>query len=219
MGTLPRISGAAVVAAAVLFGVLARKVYAVAVDQVNIPVSFSTGQVYNLSSTSNTPIGQEFIPSLGAMDFVDLFIEDAGSGAGPGANVLVNVRSATIAGSIVGTSLTTFVPDGTNTGGGSTLTRISFASLVPLVPGSTYVLEVQQTGSIVVGNSNFGLAGDNIGAGAYGNGRAIIDGNPVAGNDFWFREGVVPEPTFAGLVGFGSVLFASRRRSCQSHAF
>lgn len=187
----------------------------VILDQDNIPASFNFGQVYSTSSSFTIPLGQEFVPTLNALNFIDLYVDDAGSSIGPGADFLVRIRTGSISGSILGTSLMTFVPDGTNTGGGNILTRFNFTTPVPLTPGSQYVWQIEQVGTIVPGNSNFGIAGDPVGSGAYLNGQAIIDGAIVAGNDFWFQEGIVPvpEPTSLVMVGMGLfVLVKSRRR-------
>lgn len=146
--------------------------------------------VYNLSAASNQPLGQEFRPTLSALNYVDVFIEDAGSDIGPGANFQVKIHADTITGAVVGTSDITFVPDGTNTGGGSTYTRFNFSATAALNPGATYVLEVLQlsTGS---GTANFGLVGDNPNIETYSAGRAILDGTPVTtGFDFLFRTGL-----------------------------
>src|SRR5262245_6376913 len=115
-----------------------------ATDQSNTPAPW---QMYNISYSGHIPIGQEFRPNLSGLNFVDLFIEDAGSDIGPGANFQVRIRSGSITGPILGTSAVTFVPDGTNTGGGSTYTRFNFSSMVPLTPGATHVIEITQLSS------------------------------------------------------------------------
>jgi hypothetical protein len=61
----------------------------VILDQVNIPASFNFGQVYSTSSSFATPLGQEFVPTLNALNFIDLYVDDAGSSIGPGADFLV----------------------------------------------------------------------------------------------------------------------------------
>lgn len=184
------------------------------IDQSNTTTST---QIFNTNSNSNRPIGQEFLPTLSALDFVDLRVDDFGSDVGPGANFLVNIRLGTITGTIVGTSNITFVPDGTNTGGGSTITRVLFPTLVSLVPNSLYVIDVVQTGTIVPGNGNFGIGGNS--GNTYAAGRAIIGGTPSTTNfDFFFREGLravpVPEPGSIALLGIGVVasVAACRRR-------
>ncbi len=182
-------------------GMIAGPARAEYIDQsnTNAPQRF-----YNTDpSSGNTPIGQEFTPTISSLDFVKLYVADAGSDIGPGANFEVNIRQASIAGTILGTSDVTYVPDGTNTGGGSTITDFSFASPVSLTPGSLYVIQVVQLAPIVTGNFNFGIDGNT--ADVYSGGRAIIGGIPNSNFDFYFSEGVraVPEPASLTLVGIG----------------
>src|SRR5262249_50945403 len=157
-----------------------------ATDQSNTPAPW---QMYNISYSGHIPIGQEFRPNLSGLNFVDLFIEDAGSDIGPGANFQVRIRSGSITGPILGTSAVTFVPDGTNTGGGSTYTRFNFSSMVPLTPGPTHVIEITQLSS-GSGVANYMLVADNPSIETYAAGRAILGGVPATnGLDFLFREG------------------------------
>ncbi len=146
-------------------------------------------QAYNTSYNGFIPLGQEFKPTQSSLSFVDLFLEDAGSDIGPGANFQVKIHSGTITGPVLGTSGTVFVPDGTNTGGGSTWTHFAFTP-ISLTPNNTYVMEVTQVGNIVAGNSNYMLVGTNpSGTDVYPAGRAILQ-TPVTNNlDFLFREG------------------------------
>lgn len=165
---------------------------------VNTPV---LGQCYNTSSSSNLPLGQQFQAANSMVSYVDLFIEDAGSDIGPGANLQVRLRAGSITGPIVATSVVTFVPDGTNTGGGSTVTRFNFAApvLVPLTAG--VVFEIVQVGSIVPGNFNFSMCG--VTTNSYPGGQAIRAGVLQPNTDFWFRIGdsaVTRDPAVVGAV-------------------
>src|SRR5437588_362067 len=135
---------------------------------------------YNTSYSGNLPLGQEFKPAVSSLSFVDLVIADAGSDTGPGANFLVKVHSGTITGSVLGTSATVFVADNTNITGTSNYTHFTFTVPIAVTSGSTYVLEIVQTGSIVPGNSNFMMTSDNPnGANIYTPGRGVIHGTPV----------------------------------------
>lgn len=49
----------------------------VILDKVNIPASFNFGQVYSTSSSFTTPLGQEFVPTLNTLNFIDLYVDDA----------------------------------------------------------------------------------------------------------------------------------------------
>src|SRR5438270_646527 len=99
-----------VIIAAFVSGLVARTTRGDIVDQSYIPV---TGQGYNISSSGNLPMGQEFTPTLATLNFVDLFIGDAGSDVGPGANFQVTIHSGSIGGPVLGTSNVSFVPDNT----------------------------------------------------------------------------------------------------------
>jgi hypothetical protein len=94
------------------------------VDQSYLPFQ-SAGEAYNLSYSGNLPLGQQFVPTLNSLSFVNLWIEDAGTNAGDPATIQVNIRSSSITGTLLGSS-TAVVPAGTNTGGGNTLTGFSF---------------------------------------------------------------------------------------------
>jgi hypothetical protein len=179
------------------------------IDQSYLP---TTGQGFNLEASENLPLGQEFQPTLGSLNFVDLWIGDAGTNASIGANVQVNIRAGTITGAILGTS-TAHVPDNLNLGGGTALTRFLFASPVTLTPGSTYVIDASQIAPIVItppadNNINFLWYGGPLNASTYPNGRAIVSGTPQPNFDFGFQEGLtsaaVPEPSFLALAAFGA---------------
>lgn len=187
------------------------------VDQSYIPV---TGQGFNTGSSSNRPLGQEFTPTLGSLDFVDLYIGDAGSDAGPGATFLLNIRAGSILGAILGTSNSVFVADNTNLGVGSyanfIVTRFTFASPVALTPGATGVIEIVQQSP----PANFAAYGGPLSASTYAGGRAIVGGLPQANFDFAFREGLttaaIPEPSplaLAAVLASAGGACVVRRRS------
>jgi PEP-CTERM motif len=191
------------------------------IDQSYIPI---TGEGFNSSDSGNLPIGQEFTPTLNAVSFVDLYLGDAGSDIGPGTSFQVVIHSGSIAGTVLGTSDTVFVPDGTNTGVGLyadfIVTRFTFAAPVSLVPNSLNVIQIEQLPPIVTGNFNFAAYGGSLTGSTYPGGQGIVSGAPVAGFDFAFSEGIfassVPEPsTFLlgviGAIGVAGGLLRRRR--------
>lgn len=184
------------------------------IDQSYVPV---TGQGYNTSFSGNLPIGQTFTPTLGSLNFVDLFLGDAGTDTGPGASFFVRIRFLQIAGEILGTSRAEFLPDGLNTGVSSNadfaVTRFRFADSVALVPGKVAVIEVVQQRPIVTGNSNFLLYGGNLDPDRYPEGKGIVGGRSFPAFDFAFREGIetaaaVPAPPSLVLGGFAVALLS-----------
>jgi hypothetical protein len=135
------------------------------------------------------PIGQTFTPTLSGLDAVELRMSDS---AGFPGNVFVRVRAGSTVGSILGTSLTTSLPDG-----GAGILHFDFVSTVPLTPGSLYVIEnVLESGSSNVHwNGQF--------ANPYLGGTSIFEGESLDSSDMWFREGLhtaVPEPSSILLV-------------------
>lgn len=208
------------VAAFLLVPVAAGRADGDQIDQSNL---VTPSQNYNTSYSGNLPIGQEFTPSLAGLDFVDLRVADAGSDTGPGTNFQLQVREASILGTVIGTSETVYVPDNTNLGGGDIITRFLFPSVVALTPGSLYVIEViQQTPSFGDGTGNFAITAGALG-GTYAGGTGIVDGSAI-NRDFIFAEGLtsaaVPEPAAAAMLGLGllGVAAVSARRAARNRA-
>jgi hypothetical protein len=177
-----------------------------------VPVSFvARGQgtfVYDQQSSTESlpgeaivgitsfkqPVGQSFIPNLTAVGFIRLQLLDGIPRNGMGATILINLRTNSISGPIMASTVPVLVPDdpGNNT---VNFTTFFFSTPVSVTPGTLYYFQpVIQSG-------------DNFGGGRfvpnYPGGTEYINGQPGV-NDLWFREGiVVPEPSSALLFLFG----------------
>jgi hypothetical protein len=147
----------------------------------------------------SSPLGQSFTPSLSAVGFVRLYLYDANLGNSIGASVMLNLRSSSITGPILGSPAPVAMPD--NFVG---LSDFFFLNAVPVTPGQKYFLEaiVQSDDSWVLNASNY----------SYPGGSEIYAGSPLIGNNLWFREGlyIVPEPSTALLVILGVALLILR---------
>jgi hypothetical protein len=145
--------------------------YSLKLDQANI---YPEGGGWNIIELG--PVGQEFVPTMNALDVVELWTEDANLPSG--VDLQVHIHSSTITGPIMGTSSTTTLPDDFKG-----VTRFDFPETVILAPGELYVLEV-----IVVSGDGW-LVGWN--SDSYPNGSAIDLGVPNGQADLWFREWVI----------------------------
>ncbi|QDU45246.1 PEP-CTERM motif protein [Symmachiella dynata] len=172
------------------------------------------GWGHSTSRATNLPLGQEFTPTLNELDFVDLYIGDADTAVGPGVSFFVNIRSGSITGTILGTSSTVVVADGTNTGVNSLLdfvvTRFTFTDVVSLTQGTTHVIEVVQLPPFGTYTMNYFAYGGRPGSSTYAGGDVIAGGVPLIDNDLAFREGLlnapaVPEPSTFALLGIGGL--------------
>jgi hypothetical protein len=154
---------------------------------------------------ANQPIGQSFIPSLGAVGFVRLYVEGT-----LGTVLSVNLRSDSITGTILASShLVTLTNDIV-----PTYQNFIFATTPTVTPGTAYYFQpVVQSGLGIVIGYNYGYAG----------GMEYINGTAQTFYDLWFREGLytVPEPSAAGLVllGGGMLLYCCRQPSRRTPTF
>ncbi len=154
-------------------------------DQAYIPGCPSGCLLDSIQSFS--PVGQSFTPLIPGLDAVELWTEDFTNGNGYGAQLYVNIREATIYGTILGTSDTLQLPDKF-----SGITHFTFPSLTSLTPGEVYVIEVVVIGGvdwILLYNWGVGSRGtwDPMG---YPGGTWILNGVEIPGNDLWFQEGL-----------------------------
>lgn len=150
-----------------------------------------------------TSLGQSFTPSLSTVGFVWLRLSDINPGNSNGATLIVNLRAASMAGTIIGTSQVALAD------GFAGPVNFLFETAVTVTPSSTYFLEAAvQSGDswaiTILGNT-------------YPSGTVFQDGFPASGNDLWFREGIiVPEPSGPLIVLVGSIVVAAfRRRICR----
>lgn len=128
------------------------------------------------------PMGQEFTPTLHALDVVELWMDDAScsSTGSPGGDVQVRIRESTISGSIIGTSYSVHFPNCYDD-----VLRFDFPSFVPLVPGQVYVIE-----AVYVSGNTSGARVDNGPASNYPGGSLIMEGILHPDKDMWFIEGL-----------------------------
>ena len=148
-------------------------------------------------------VGQSFVPSLSAVEFVRLRLYDIETGNSLGANVIVNLRSDAINGTILGSS-----PVVSMTNGFRGSVNFVFANPIPVTPGTTYYFE-----TVVQSGDNWGITiiGNTYPPGSFYGGQF-----PATGNDLWFREGIiVPEPSAMALVFGGGVLTWVMRKRRQ----
>lgn len=161
------------------------------VDQEQIGLDF------NANIGVFAPIGQSFTPTLSGLDAVELMMIDS---EGPPGNVFVRIRTDTINGSIIGTSFTNSLPDGS-----AGILHFDFASTVALTPGNVYVIEAV----LESGSSNVHWIGSD--SNPYSGGTAFLAGGVWADDDMWFREGLhtaVPEPSTFALCVLGALSLA-----------
>jgi hypothetical protein len=146
-----------------------------------------------------SPVGQSFTPMISGMDAVDLWTEDFANGNGYGAELYVNIREATIYGTILGTSDTLQLPDNYpfHQYPFSYGTHFTFPSLISLTPGEVYVIEVVVVGGLDwewIALHNWGVASfgyaDSPGYVDYAGGMQIVNGVESPGSDLWFQEGL-----------------------------
>lgn len=179
---------------------------AVVIDQRNDSLAPSQG--------FSTPqrIGQSFVPAAATLAAVELQINDQNLGDGNGFGAFVQVHHGGIDGPVIGTSDTVLFPDSPVAASSPIFPALfSFASLLALIPGDSYVIEVlpaaSNRGSIGVFVTGFNHDG-------YAAGSAIADVLTVdiAPTDLWFRTytQAVPEPAglalvLAGLAAAGAV--------------
>jgi hypothetical protein len=151
-----------------------------------------------------TPLGQSFKPGLSAVGFIRLKLYDNTSGNGVGATFIVNLRTNSITGAVLASTIAVTLPDGfTNA------VDFFFPVPVPLAPGTNYFFEpVVQSGDLW-----------KIDAGPYNypGGTAISQGIAISGSDLWFREGIiVPEPSPALLILIGAAILVRQFRKSMT---
>jgi hypothetical protein len=147
-------------------------------------------------------VGQEFTPSLTAMNFFDLYTADVNPHDGFGVILSMAIRRNQADGLEVGQSQNLALPDGFDG-----VTRFTFSDIVSLTPGVVHTAEVE----IIGGTDSWALA-MNIRTDAYAGGRLVGDfGSVDSSVDAWFREGlIIPEPSAKWLLIFGACVLGFR---------
>lgn len=127
------------------------------------------------------PLGQRFVPTLHALDFVSIYIGDASCSAsgGPGGDLLVRIRKSSMTGNIVGVSNTVHF-DNCFVG----VKEFQFAPYVPVSPGQPYFIEV------VYVSGNGAVVFVSLNSAAYGPGSFYLSGVEKTDADLVFQEGI-----------------------------
>ncbi len=148
--------------------------------------------------------GQSFTPSLSAVGFIRLKLADIFPGNGAGAIMQIDLRSDSITGPILGTSLSVEMADGF-----AGTADFLFAPETSVTPQVTYYFEFR----ITAGDTWAVTGMEDVYK--YPGGTGIAMGRPDASLDFWFQEGIiVPEPsTGVLLLGGLAVILLGRRRT------
>jgi hypothetical protein len=146
--------------------------------------------------------GQSFTPSLSAVGFIQLKLKDAFPGNSTGAIMQIDLRSDSITGPLLGTSLPVEMADGF-TGTADFL----FAPEIAVTPEVMYYFEFRVTAG------DFWCVDAMEHVYNYPRGTAIVMGRPDPSGDVWFREGIViPEPSTGAFLLIGLAAIALRRR-------
>ena len=162
--------------------------------------------------SAGTP-GQSFTPTGTSLDFVRLNLRDATNNA-LGATFQVRVhQGAGFAGTVLGTSTATVLPNGFGFGAQfeGAVAQFDFASAVALTAGNTYTLELQK-----VSGDTFFVYG--VQPGGYAGGTAYFNSQAPT-SDLYFVEGFTPVPEPAGVLlacGVVGTVAAGRRRRGRS---
>jgi len=172
---------------------------------------------FSLTILLNSPVGQEFIPSLSPLIGIDVNIMTANPTAGDD-TITLNIRESTIGGSVLSTA-SRFLVEGFDG-----WLHFDLPSPVTVNPGSTYIIELTEA------KATFGWYACDVPPNVYPNGRLISGGNPFNDIDFTFRTyapvrapvgGYVapvnkiavltPYIALAGLIAILSTVFVKRR--------
>ena len=136
-------------------------------------------------------VTQEFTPTFGALNVVEIFTQDWSFPVtnGIGATLQVTIRNDTTNGAVLGVSAPLNLPDGWE--GPS---RFRFPELVWLTAGKRHAIEVR----LIAGN-NWGVESYGAFAPPYPGGRYFVGPHLVTDADMWFRLGVSPPAVKLGL--------------------
>ncbi len=153
------------------------------------------------------PTGQSFTPALSGIDFIRISISDNNPTDGLGSTWVLNLRSTSITGPILGTTALVNLPDGF-----SGYPTFIFPNTISLTPGTQYFFDVN--------SADGGAWGLIFASFNYSGGNGYTHGVPnLAGGNYWFREGlVVPEPSSVALFVLGgcSLLWFKNRKKLEA---
>jgi hypothetical protein len=146
------------------------------VDQANTNLTLKWS--YNIYLS---PMGQEFMPKLHALDAIELMLDDASCSqiGSQGGSLKLQIRESTITGRILAVSETVHFPNCFNG-----IMRFNFPEVVVVNPGQMYVMEAAHV------SDNTSTLYMNETPDNYSGGDFIMNGIVRPGKDLWFREGL-----------------------------
>ena len=169
------------------------------------------------------PIGQEFTPSLDALNAVEFVTGDLFQSDGGSVRLAVNLRKDTITGPVIARTESSLLPPYF---GGTT--KFEFSSLVPVVPGGTYVFELELLDPNPINNWGVAIRSPfpsdiNLPSGLILSGKrkdtmtAYFREGIILDRDLWLQETIIPEPSpleigVCALVAWFLIRLAPRSR-------
>ncbi|MBP7945571.1 MAG: PEP-CTERM sorting domain-containing protein [Verrucomicrobia bacterium] len=147
--------------------------------------------------------GQSFTPSLSAVGFIRLKLADGVRGNSTGAIMQIDLRSDSITGPLLGTSLPVEMADGF-----AGTADFLFAPDISVTPQVMYYFEPR----VLFGDTWCVDVMEDVYN--YPRGTWIAMGRPDVSVDCWFQEGIIiPEPSEMALLlcGLGAILLGRRR--------
>jgi hypothetical protein len=145
-------------------------------------------------------LGQSFTPSLSAVGFIRIHVGDANPGNVRPGTLNMNLRADSITGTILGSATPVTLPAGY-----IGTVNFLFPAPISVTPGTPYYFE-----PIFVSGGGAWMSKVTAEY-RYAGGMAFWDGEAQPGQDFWFREGIIPEPSTAGLLVVGVGVLIWRR--------
>jgi hypothetical protein len=156
-----------------------------------------------VSATMYLPLGQEFVPTLSRIDWVEMWGTPLRIVPNGTERLSVEIHAGQVTESPLATSA---MIDSPVMYGWPRLLRFEFQPGVALVPGETYVLVVRDSGELYWAMQCELDPGEEL----YSSGHGVMSGIANPALDLWFREGIVESQVPSHIDSWGAVKAAYR---------